>query len=308
LLEHRTLARWVREVKESGESWRENAHPVSIPMSRAVLPCRQDDEMVPTADTYTILASVDWGEVTAASTASLALLTLLLVVYARHAANQAKRSIDVQLQAIRESTRAAQTATQRQIEASYRPLLIGVTAHGPVYDDMGAQQLKTHMGRDQIVASGPQLVTLKFAGGQFRADPRKVYAHFSPGRIEIMVPLRNVGWGLAVIDTLGIEFRGQGLRKKLRCEAQIDCVPPGETTRLLCEYELTPREQPIDHCTYDLLVPYRDLAGGQLAVAVARLDAQPEGTESWTIWELRSVKQVQLGDLAPPLELVPAAK
>jgi len=69
------------------------------------------------------MAAIDWSEVTA-------LATVALVIAATAAALYAKRDIEAQLHtsaddllATREATKAAQEAAQRQLRASYRPLL-----------------------------------------------------------------------------------------------------------------------------------------------------------------------------------------
>ena len=77
-------------------------------------------------------AAIDWGEVTALATAALVFAAALAALYA-------KRDIDAHLQtsaedlhATREATKAAQEAAQRQLRASYRPLLIDLPAYGPI--------------------------------------------------------------------------------------------------------------------------------------------------------------------------------
>lgn len=143
-------------------------------MNGAVQSARQDDLMPLQA---LAVASIPWtDEVTALATLGLAVLTFLLVIAAMIAAALTKRSIDVQLkaaaedlQATREATRVAQSAAERQIEASHRPLLIEVAPEGPIYPDMGAWRPKT-LTRDGLVPTGPEVVELEFAGGSLRED------------------------------------------------------------------------------------------------------------------------------------------
>jgi hypothetical protein len=251
-------------------------------------------------------ATVTWtDELTAYSTLALAVLTALLAVAAVIAAVLAKRSIDAQLQtaaqdlqATREATQAAQIATERQIEASRRPLLIDVAPDGPIQPDMGAirqQRINVSAGRAESV--GPQFVHLPFPGGHLAAaDPRQVRVEQTAGRLHVMVPLRNAGNGLAVIDANEVRGTGAATRRLMGCEVQRERVPPGETTRILCTHEVIIGEQQPDSEIYELAVPYRDFAGGQLTVALVRLEHV--GNDDW---RLRDARQIEPDQLDPRL-------
>jgi type II secretory pathway pseudopilin PulG len=233
-----------------------------------------------------VVASIPWtDEVTALATLGLAVLTFLLVIAAVIAAALTKRSIGVQLkaatedlQATREATRAAQDAAQLQIEAEHRPLLIDVARYGAHPHDL---------------SSGTQ-VLLDFPGGHTTIiDPRAVYVGTGGGRIFIAVPLRNVGRGLATIDPDAVTAHGPHVGRRLACEVQRERVPVGESTRILCAYESIAQAEPPELWTYHVWVPYRDFAEGQLIVAAVRIEGQKSD------WQVRDVKQVQPGDIAP---------
>lgn len=240
----------------------------------------------------TYLAATDWNEVTAIATAALALLTFVLAIAAIVAAVLAKRDIDTQLRtsaedlrATREATQAAQTMAQRQIDASHRPLLIDVAPFGPVdSNDALVQSYTTPRTR------------LEFPGGHTDdVDPRQAYVYLSGPRVNIAVPLRNVGQGLAIIDPALISVWGQRIGEMERAVVARERVPPGETTRILC----TPRLAPLEVATYPWVltvrVPYCDFMGGQATIAVVYLEQQFAETE----WLLREVEQVPPDDAAP---------
>jgi hypothetical protein len=254
-------------------------------------------------------AAVSWAdELTAYSTLALAILTALLAIAAITAAVFAKKSIDTQLQtaaqdlqATREATLGAQSAAELQLEASRRPLLMDVAPDGPIYADMGAQQRTRVMpdGRSELV--GPHFARLAFPGTDtFWADPRQVYVGQTAGRLHVMVPLRNAGNGLAVLDKDEVRAIGAATRGLMGCEAQRERVPPGETTRILCTHEIAIGEQRDDSTVYELAVPYRDFAGGQLTVALIRLDRVHDDE-----WRLRDVRQVKPESL--DLSLAPSS-
>ena len=253
-----------------------------------------------------LAATVTWtDELTAYSTLALAVLTALLAVAAVVAAVLAKRSIDTQLQtaaqdlqATREATQAAQMATERQLEASRRPLLIDVAPDGPVFADMGATRKEVfNPGRHVSEPVGPTFVVLSFPGEHLvAADPRELYVGQTPGYLHVMVPLRNAGNGLAVIDTDDIRATGAATRQLIGCDVKRERVPPGETTRIICTHTVANSEQPPDSEVYELAVPYRDFAGGQLTVALVRLE-HFEGD----VWRLYDVRQVEPDKLDPRL-------
>jgi hypothetical protein len=118
-----------------------------------------------------------------------------------------------------------------------------------------------------------------------------VYVGYPAGRICVAVPLRNVGNGLAVIDSTGIRVIGDGLdREVLGREVHRERVPPGETTRILCTHGVMPSAERQD---LQLLVPYRDFADEQPTVADVRLERVQEDQ-----WRVRSVTPVAPENIA----------
>jgi len=230
---------------------------------------------------------MDWNEVTAIATAGLALLTLALVGVAYIAARYARRDIEVQLnashddlRATREATQTAQATAQRQLEASYRPLLIDVVPTGPVSRN------------DPVLTAARHLMHLEFPGGhRDTIDPRKVYVGLSGGRINIAVPLRNVGNGLAVILPALITVGGERIGEMVECAVQSKLVPPGETTRVVCAPRLTQLEMADYPWVVILHVPYQDFIGGQPTIARVWLEQRYKETE----WILHGIDQL-IGD------------
>ncbi len=232
----------------------------------------------------TYLAATDWNEVTALATGALAVLTFALVVAAFFAARYARRDIEAQLQtsaedlkATREATEGAQSAVQRQIEASRLPLFIDVTETTSVHSDLDPSDK----------------VRLRFPDGHEKdIDWRRVYVGNDAGRVYVAVPLRNVGSGLAVIDVDGIRLIGGLLDGDvLGREVHRERVPPGETTRIICTRGMKPFSERND---LQLLVPYRDFAGEQATVADVRL-VWVQGDQ----WRVRSVTPVAPENIAP---------
>jgi hypothetical protein len=227
--------------------------------------------------------AVDWNEVTAIATAALALLTFILAGAAIHAARYAKRDIDTQLEtsaadlrATREATVAAQEMAQRQLEASYRPLLIDVAP------DSGAE-----VGEEVMLSLGEPVIHLSFPGGHTgEVAPYNAYVGLSGPRVNVAVPLRNVGNGLAVISPLSIRLLGQRVLEQRRGEQVADVrrprVPPGETTRILCAPQISHAEMAEYPWILTLRVPYFDFAGGQGSVAIVHL-AQPFQDGPWSL-------------------------
>lgn len=229
------------------------------------------------------VATADWNEVTAIATAALAFLTFVLAIAAIIAAYYAKRGIDAELRTsaddlrvTREATEAAQTMAQRQIETSYRPLLIDVAPTGPVSSN------------DDLLGSyGVPRIRLSFPGGHNDdIDPRKIYVHLTGPWVSIAVPLRNVGQGLAVIDSRQIAAHGQRLGEMAGCEVQHQRVPPGETTRIICSPRLAQGQAATYPWVLSVTVPYCDFSGGQAAVAIVNVEQRGSGED----WCLRDVE------------------
>jgi hypothetical protein len=132
------------------------------------------------------MAAIDWSAVTALATVALVLAASAAALYAKRDIEAHLRTSADDLRATREATQAAQEAAQRQLQASYRPLLIETPPHGPPDES------------DRALVAGPNKgrVQLRFPGGhEDFADPRAVYVELSGPRINVAVPLRNVGNG-----------------------------------------------------------------------------------------------------------------
>jgi hypothetical protein len=145
---------------------------------------------------------------------------------------------------------------QRQLEASYRPLLIDVVPSGPVSDN------------DAVLIASQGRINVEFPGGHSEAfDPRQIYIGLGGGRINLAVPLRNVGNGVAAILPALIWVVGQRIGAMEGCNVQSKLVPPGETTRIVCAPRLTQLEIADYPWSVILHVPYQDFAGGQVTIA-----------------------------------------
>src|ERR1035441_7896345 len=83
------------------------------------------------------------------------------------------------------------------------------------------------------------------------------------GRMNIAVPLRNVGSGLAVVLPALITAGGQRIGAIEGTYVQSKLVPPGETTRVVCAPRLTQLEAASYPWIVILKVPYQDFTAGQ---------------------------------------------
>jgi hypothetical protein len=171
---------------------------------------------------------------------------------------------------------------QHQLEASYRPLLIDVVPSGPVSSD------------DHLVSSVQPLIHVEFPGGHHDTfDPRRIYVALNGGRMNIAVPLRNVGNGLAVVVPALITAGGQRIGAMEGSSVQSKLVPPGETTRVVCAPRLTQLEAATYPWVVIVKVPYQDFTGGQPTIARIWLEQRFKETE----WLLHGIDQV-IGDEA----------
>jgi hypothetical protein len=236
------------------------------------------------------LAATDWAKITAEATVWLAVVTAVLAAAAIVAAVftwRGLRTAAEDLRATQDATTVAQEMAQRQIEASYRPLLIDVPPYGPIDPN------------DPLVsADDSPRIRLDFPGGHTDfADPRQIYVHLSGPRANIAIPLRNVGQGLAVVDPALVSVFGQRIGEMEPPVVQRKRIPPGEITRILC----TPRlvSPGLGVATYpwvlEVRVQYSDFIGGQGAVVVVYLEQQFSDAE----WLLKDVEQI------PPDEAIP---
>jgi hypothetical protein len=125
-----------------------------------------------------------------------------------------------------------------------------------------------------------------------RVDPRWIIVTMRPSRLQIMVPLRNVGTGLAVIEQ-DVTVTGDGVGPMLSGTFSRYRVPPNETTRLICEAEL--QKQPAEG-PYEIHVRYGDYIGRQATVARVRLDRVTDGdTKQWQIGNVQQLAVLEPG-------------
>lgn len=148
----------------------------------------------------TALGAINWTEVTALATVALVIATVLLVGAAVLAAFYAKRDIAAHLTTSKDEIKETNASVQRQIEASYRPLLIDVTRTTSKDSDLDPDNRPT----------------LEFPRSpEVTIDWREVYVDYLPDHVRLAVPLRNVGVGVAVMlpDEVLVVTRGPVGRK-----------------------------------------------------------------------------------------------
>ncbi len=235
------------------------------------------------------LAVIDWSEITALATVALVLAASAAALYAKRDIEAHLRISADDLHATREATKAAQEAAQRQLRASYRPLLVEVPPHGPPDES------------DRALVAGPNKgrVRLKFPGGhEDETDPGAVYVALSGPRINVAVPLRNVGNGLAVIHPMQVQLLGPRMLKQRVGEwltvVERPRVPPGETTRILHAPQISATEMADYPWDLTLRVPYWDFAAEEGWVALIYLQQAYQGDP----WLLRWIKHEPFGSSA----------
>jgi len=110
-------------------------------------------------------------------------------------------------------------------------------------------------------------------------EPR-VRKHGQHDRLEVSVPLRNVGGGLALLLGPSIEVASSGYTRLVE-RADVSAIPAGgEATfvfELECENQATRAalQQEINQRGFHVTARYRDLDGGQLGRTRARSDHLP---------------------------------
>jgi hypothetical protein len=222
-----------------------------------------------------LIATDHWSEVTAIATCVLAAGVIVAVwgVWETRTAAQSD------LTATREAATAAEAAARRQIEASYRPLLIEVLRHGPIGPDMEAFENPTPSHRAIL----PKIIDISVGALTRSIDPRAVHVEGANGVAYVSVPLRNVGLGLAELHegTIGVWLEGAEVHDTSVKRAR---VPPGETTRVSCSLTIGDTS---DLSRFSIQVPYWDLAGGQGAAAAVYLRQTSADT-----WEVEDVEQL----------------
>jgi hypothetical protein len=227
----------------------------------------------------THMAAIDWGEVTALATVALVLAASAAALYAKRDIEAHLHTSAEDLRATREATKAAQEVAQCQLQASYRPLLIEVPPLGP--PDAG--------DRPPVAGTNKGRVQLRFPGGhEGYADPREVYVALSGPRINVAVPLRNVGNGLAVIHPAQVQLLGQRMLPQRVGEwltvVERPRVPPGETTRILHAPQISATEMADYPWILTLRVPYWDFAAEQGSVALIYLQQEYRDDPWLLLW------------------------
>jgi len=176
---------------------------------------------------------------------------------------------------------------QRQLEASYRPLLIDVVPTGPISPN------------DPLPIASLGLIKIEFPSGHSAdIDPRQIYVGLSGGRINIAIPLRNVGSGLAVVLPALITVGGQRIGSMEGTSVQSKLVPSGETTRIVCAPRLSQLEAAEYPWVVVLQVPYRDFVGGQFTIACVTLEQRYKEIE----WTLQGIDQLTGDDARKQME------
>jgi hypothetical protein len=231
------------------------------------------------------IAATDWNEVTALATCGL-VVGVAVALWGVWAARDAAQK---DLIATREAAAAAERATRLQVEASYRPLLIDVPRFGPITPDMesfpdteggeGPSPLERSEMPNRInVQIGPRLWV--------KCDPREPYVELEDEPACVSVPLRNVGWGLAVVD----EAVRVGVADQIYAVfVDRPRVPPGETTRVTVLF--TPAYRADEATGFTLTVPYADFVGRQVTEAAVSLLEEESG-----VWRVESVDHVHPDD------------
>jgi hypothetical protein len=256
-----------------------------------------------------------WATLTLAIlTASLAGVTAWLVHRTREGMRQQQTAAEADLDANREATRSAQATAQRQIEATYRPLLIDVLRYGPIYTSMGAR--REPPGPTANREASLDLVRVSHGGQAHDIDPRRVWAHRLGEEMLVSVPLRNVGQGLAIIDPKQIELSGAHVGATKRRFARPERVPARETTRVSLIFWIDQATETLlmleGARNWKMVVPYTDFIGGQKTTAVISLrsegGADLDRPDTWWIDDVQQrIDETQVQVRLPEPSPVPPA-
>jgi hypothetical protein len=200
-----------------------------------------------------------------------------------------RETTDDEIKAMRETAAEQVAAARDELDASHRPLLIEVSATGPVYPDMGARaNPNIHATATRLV---PQTIELTFdnARSPEEIDPRIVVVRLERGMAFVSVPLRNVGRGLAIVDETNITLEGTGLGSlKAPPVARRVRVPVNETTRVVLIANFLAGKTIPAADRWRLHVPYTDFAGRQRTGALIQLGYR--GPDAATgEWEVTAV-------------------
>lgn len=244
-----------------------------------------------------------WSKWTAIGSLALTCVTLGLLVPTVIGVWVANKAAKDDLRATREATQITREAAERQIEAAHLPLLIDLALDAPIPPDISVnrrERINLEAGRTEPM--GPPFYAFQFNKDDevMRVDPRWIVVAMRPSRLQIMLPLRNVGTGLAVIEQ-DVTVTGDGVGRILGGTFSRYRVPPNETTRLICEAEL--QKQPAKG-PYEIRVRYGDYIGRQATVARVRLDRVIDGdTEKWQIGNVQQLAVPEPGakTRSPPI-------
>jgi hypothetical protein len=225
------------------------------------------------AETTAALATVGL----ALLTMLLALATALLVRRTRQGIREQRDAAAADLAATREATRVAQKSVERQIAATYRPVLIDVARIGPVYPSMGArpatQDVQHREASDAMISVSHGNVTQDI-------DPRRIWVNQQGDVVLFSIPLRNVGQGLALVHEREMNLLGTAIKATMKgSNAKPPRVPAGETTRVTMRCRVDTQELLLAQLAgirdWRMEIPYTDFVGGQPTRAVVRLQCKP---------------------------------
>jgi hypothetical protein len=225
----------------------------------------------------------DWSEVTAWATVALNGGVFVAVLSVRQDRRAADRSAAATRQATEQAKQAAREAREdarRQLEASYRPLLIEVLRNGPVTPDMEARtEQRLH------AMTLPPTLEIEIGDAVWEPiDPRAVFVKVLHTEAIVSVPLRNIGRGLAVIKEGAVSLNGP-VRSIDRVRVERPRVPPGETARITVSF--TPSAHAEEATGFAVHVPYSDFAEGQATQAMIALSESSDGD-----WRVDHVEQL----------------
>jgi hypothetical protein len=219
------------------------------------------------------LTSQDWASV---ATGAAAIATAVLAVFTYYMARKTKD--------VAEHTKTQAEAVAQQVTVANDQVAVAQRSHQAAI-------------RPWLTAAIPR--TEK--DNQFRAIPfdSPVVGERPDGGVQGIVPLRNIGLGLAVIDTSASYVSGGprgagGLTRYTNLRASVPVVPPGEPVDLHFSIQLTsagwtnvtPAFFLVNH-SFAVTVQYSDWAGGQVTVAYVEVGAAPDDSPfQWAVYQI----------------------
>jgi hypothetical protein len=254
-------------------------------------------------------------------TTLLAIATVVLVLVTRSGMKSAHRDTEeliaatnAQVAATREAAKSEIEATQnaadrqvaaarQQLDAEHLPFLIEVRPNGPLFPDMESRANPSVRAGEpgSLPVRMTMSTAIRFANAREveEVDPRALVVRIERGMAFVSLPLRNVGRGLAIIDTANMTLQGLPWigKQKTYPRAEPERVPPGETTRiyLISEYHTIGDQQGPTRMTHEdrwtLRVPYRDFAWEQPSTLEILLGYEGDGAAVGT-WFVSTVRAV----------------